>query len=104
MEAACSSETSVSVYKTVRCHNPKDHNQTYFVIKVHLLYEPRYVILCAGNLTDEISRVCLNFPSKNEYQKYDDNIIYEVPNDGITVTSLTDDDAPLFPHWMEYSN
>jgi hypothetical protein len=41
-------------------------------VKVHPLWEPRYVLPCVSNLTEETScvYVCLHFPSVHLYRQY----------------------------------
>jgi hypothetical protein len=65
---------------------------------LHPLYEPRYVIACVGNLTEEKSFVCLNFPPAYEHRKC---VKIECSN-FVTMTqrskSVTDDDTPSSPY------
>jgi hypothetical protein len=42
--------------------------------EVHVPYEPGYVILCVGKITEEMS-VYLNIPLEYEYRKYYENKI-----------------------------
>jgi hypothetical protein len=42
--------------------------------KLHALYEPRYLIPCVGNLSEEMSYVSLNFPLTYAFLKHLQNI------------------------------
>jgi hypothetical protein len=57
--------------------------------KVHLLHEQGYVIRCVGNLTEEKTHIniYIYLPTAYEYQKYVENRIWKLPNDGVRVDS-----------------